>query len=73
MRGLPTEIPAFVAGTLPEARALLVGDHTRECVACRRALMEARGGTAPIAPRSRADIPGSLVPHCPAWRLLPFS
>ena len=23
------EIPAYVAGTLPEARALLVGDHTR--------------------------------------------
>jgi len=37
------EIPAYVAGTLPEARALLVGDHTRECLPCRRVLMAARG------------------------------
>ena len=37
------EIPAFVAGELSEARALLVGDHTRECIACRRALMAERG------------------------------
>ncbi len=37
------EIPAFVEGSLPEARALLVGDHTRECIACRRALMAERG------------------------------
>ncbi len=39
------EIPAYVAGTLTEARALLVGDHTRECVPCRRALMDHRSGT----------------------------
>jgi hypothetical protein len=37
-------LPAFVAGELPERRALLVGDHTRECVPCRRALLELRGG-----------------------------
>ena len=37
------EIPAYVAGTLADARALLVGDHTRECLPCRRVLMEARG------------------------------
>ncbi len=37
------EIPAFAAGALPEARALLVGDHTLECIACRRALMAERG------------------------------
>jgi ferric-dicitrate binding protein FerR (iron transport regulator) len=43
------EIPAYVAGTLPEARALLVGDHTRECVPCRRVLMEARGATKPLS------------------------
>jgi hypothetical protein len=38
-----TLIPAFVAGSLPRARALLVEDHVGECVMCRRALMEARG------------------------------
>jgi ferric-dicitrate binding protein FerR (iron transport regulator) len=43
------EIPAYIAGTLPEARALLVGDHTRECVPCRRVLMEARGATTPVS------------------------
>jgi len=40
-------IPAFLAGTLPEARKLLVDDHTRGCVPCRRALKEAREGKAP--------------------------
>ena len=29
-------IPAFVARELPNARALLVEDHTRDCLACRR-------------------------------------
>ena len=37
-------LPAFVAEELPEGKALLVGDHTRECVPCRRALLELRGG-----------------------------
>ena len=43
VRRLSGEIPAFVAGELSEARTLLVGDHTRECIACRRALMDERG------------------------------
>jgi hypothetical protein len=48
------EIPAYVAGTLPEARALLVGDHTRGCVPCRRVLMAARSGEQPkIQPRRK--------------------
>ncbi len=43
---------AYRAGTLAEARALLVADHTRECVACRRALLEAAGALPrPAAPR----------------------
>jgi len=45
------EVPAYVAGSLPEARALLVGDHTRECVPCRRVLMEARGAATPVSPQ----------------------
>ena len=57
------EIPAFVAGTLPEGRALLVGDHTRECVPCRRVLMEARGVTTPVSPqRSVRKTPRWLGP-----------
>ena len=39
-------IPALVAGELPPARRLLVEDHTRECVGCRRALLAERSGAA---------------------------
>jgi hypothetical protein len=45
-------VPAFVAGKLSPARALLVEDHTRSCVPCRRALKAVRSGlplTAPAA------------------------
>src|SRR5688500_20213761 len=31
-------LPAFLAGTLSHERELLVDDHTRTCIACRRAL-----------------------------------
>jgi hypothetical protein len=37
-------LPALVADELPEGKAILVGDHTRECVPCRRVLLELRGG-----------------------------
>jgi hypothetical protein len=53
---------AYVAGELPEAKSLLIQDHTRECLPCRRALMAAREGrkvaeTAPGAwgPQQGAD------------------
>ncbi len=37
-------IPAYRAGTLPAARALLLKDHTHECVACYKALNGAKLG-----------------------------
>jgi ferric-dicitrate binding protein FerR (iron transport regulator) len=37
-------IPAYLAGALSSARTMLLEDHTRECVPCRKALKEARYG-----------------------------
>ena len=48
-------IPAFLENALPEARKLLLEDHTRECVPCRRALKTAREGEAPAKPWQRAE------------------
>ncbi len=49
-------IPELVAGHLSPARALLVEDHTRECVPCRRALLAHRTGvaTSAVAPTRAA-------------------
>ncbi len=37
-------MPALVAGTLPEAQRLLVEDHGRECIPCRKHLQAVRAG-----------------------------
>lgn len=57
-------IPDFVRGELPEGQAILVQEHTRECLGCRRALLAARGqlAAAPVAgswqaPAQRASSP----------------
>ncbi|MXX75380.1 MAG: hypothetical protein F4Y77_08250 [Holophagales bacterium] len=51
-------MPAMVAGTLPEAQRLLVEDHTRECIPCRKHLQAVRAG------RAVSDAPGG--PAAPA-------
>ncbi len=44
----------YLAGELPEGKALLIEDHTRGCLPCRRALMAAREGHAAPAATSSA-------------------
>lgn len=39
-------LPAYLGGFLSSARTMLVEDHTRECVPCRKALKQARQGFA---------------------------
>lgn len=48
-------MPALVAGTLPEAQRLLVEDHARECIPCRKHLQAVRAG------RAVSDAPGGPV------------
>lgn len=60
--GFQSRIPDFLAGKLASAEALLVDDHTRSCVPCRRALVAARAG--------RDAAAGDRRPVAPAaWRL----
>jgi hypothetical protein len=40
--GFQALIPAFLDGRLPKGTALLLEDHSRECIPCRRALIAAR-------------------------------
>ncbi len=44
-------IPAYVRGELAPAKAMLLEDHTRTCIPCRRALREAREGQAQTVAR----------------------
>jgi hypothetical protein len=55
-------LPAFVAGELPEGKALLVGDHTRECVPCRRVLLDLRNGGERVSEPSTPRLTNRSLP-----------
>ena len=50
--GFRALLPAYAAGALAEPKRVLVEDHTRECLGCRRALAELRRGAAQVATAS---------------------
>jgi len=55
-------IPSFLSGDLEGGRRVLFEDHMKECVPCRRALMDARtGGDRPVQAERRR--------HTPRYRL----
>src|SRR5688572_6152907 len=59
-------LPAFLAGTLSHERELLVADHTRTCIACRRALKTLEAGSADEAAAPAAPVRGGLR-QLPRW------
>ena len=61
---IQAQLPAFVAGTLPEARKVLVQDHVRHCLPCRRILKAVREGR----PVDMAQPPVSTDSELTWWR-----
>lgn len=64
-------IPSYLKNELSEARTLLVEDHTRECIPCRKALKAARGGSAQraIRPAVKLERPASAQTNVWKWAI----
>ena len=68
-------VPAYLDKKLPHARRLLFEDHVHQCVACRHAVEQARGGEFSMASRGARQPAWGIVLHAqaesrkfPAWR-----
>lgn len=59
-------IPAYLTGTLSEARSLLLVDHTHECVPCRKAMKDARSHR--VAPAKKATVTSRYRIQPVVWR-----
>lgn len=62
-------MPAYLRHELPQARALLLKDHTHECIPCRRALKLAREGkVAAVASPAKTGVMRHMSPVAPVWK-----
>jgi len=60
-------IPAYLTGTLSEARSLLLVDHTHECIPCRKAMNAARSRKMVPAKKAIVKRPYRLQPVVLRW------
>jgi hypothetical protein len=64
-RAFGQQIPAYLRGELAPARALLLEDHARECLSCRRAMHAARQPLHEIVEEGWAPAPPSRARRLP--------
>jgi hypothetical protein len=61
-------IPAYLRKELSDARTLLLEDHTRECIPCRKALKAARNGSGQSVSAVQPFKKATLTPQTPVWK-----